>query len=66
MKPPDISQAKDPGLRASQAAMKRAAQLAREVAIQTNTGIVVVQDGEIVHISADELRAEQLEKENHD
>lgn len=60
MNPDDIANAKDPDLRGSLAAIKRAAQHAREVAIQTNTGIVIVQDGEIVHISADELRQEAL------
>lgn len=54
-----ISEAKNPDQRASLGAMKRAAQMAREIAIQTNTGIVVVRDGKIVTITADELRAEK-------
>jgi imidazolonepropionase-like amidohydrolase len=54
----DISEAKDPDLRNSLAAMQRAAQMARKIAIQTNTGIVVVSDGKIVRITAEELRAE--------
>lgn len=40
----------------------RAAELARETAIQTNTGIVISRDGEVIHISADELRAEAKAK----
>ncbi len=56
MKPADISKAKNPDLRASVAAMARAAELARKTAIQTDTAIVVLQDGKIVRISAEELR----------
>ena len=54
----DIAKAKDPDLRASMAAMRRAARLAREIAIQTDTSIVIVQDGQLLHVSADELRRE--------
>lgn len=43
-------------------ALLRAAELARETAIQTNTGIVISRDGKITHISADELRAEAQAK----
>jgi imidazolonepropionase-like amidohydrolase len=52
----DISQAKNKDLAGSLAAMKRAAVMARELAVQTNTAIVVVRDGKIVRITADELR----------
>jgi hypothetical protein len=55
----DISEAKNPDLRASIVAMQRAAQLARTVAIQTDTGIVVVENGQMVHISAAALREER-------
>ena len=55
----DISEAKDPILRGPLPAMRRAAALARKIAIQTYTGIVLFLDGKIVHISAAELRAEQ-------
>ena len=51
----DLSEAKDQVMRGSMAAMKRAAALARKIAIQTDTGIVVVRDGKVVHISAAEL-----------
>jgi hypothetical protein len=53
----DISKAKDPDVRASLAALQRAAQLARKTAIQTDTEIVIVKDGKMVRISAEELRA---------
>ncbi len=52
----NIAQARNPDLRASMAAMRRAAQLARQIAIQTNTGIVMIRDGQCVRISAQELR----------
>ena len=57
MSRPDISQAKNPDLRSSMAAMRRAAALARKTAIQTDTAIVVVRDGKVVRIPAAELRA---------
>jgi mRNA degradation ribonuclease J1/J2 len=53
----DISKAKDPDVRASLAALQRAAQLARKTAIQTDTEIVIVKNGQMVRISAEELRA---------
>lgn len=53
---PDISEAKDPDLRASLAAMRRAAAMARQTAIQTDTGIIVVREGKPVRISAKQLR----------
>ena len=56
MKLQDLSQAKDPDLRASFAALQRAAEEARKIAIATGTGIVVVKDGKIVEISARELQ----------
>ncbi|WKJ89941.1 hypothetical protein QZJ86_18330 [Methylomonas montana] len=56
MNTPDISTAKDPALRASVVAMQRAALLARQTAIQTETHIVIVEDDKLVRISADELR----------
>jgi len=54
---PELSQAKNPDLRASLAALQRAADLARQTAIQTNTEIVVVRDGKLVRIPAQQLRA---------
>lgn len=55
----ELSKAKNPDLRASLAAMRRAADMARTIAIQTNTEIVVVKDGKPVHITAEALRREQ-------
>ena len=54
-----IGAAKNPDLRASLAAMLRAAESARQTALQTGTAIVVVRDGKPVRITADELRKEQ-------
>ncbi|HRO62337.1 hypothetical protein [Thermomonas sp.] len=56
MKPHDISDARDPDMRASLAALRRAAQLARKTAIQTNTDLIVVREGRTVRISAETLR----------
>jgi hypothetical protein len=52
----DISEATDPDLRASVAAMHRAAKLARKVAMQTDTNLIIMRDGKIVRISAAALR----------
>ena len=59
MKTNDIMKAKDPALRGSLNALQRTARSARETAIQTGTGIVIVQDGQLVHVSAEELSAAQ-------
>ena len=56
----DISDAKNPDLRGSMAAMRRAAEMARATAIQTGTGIVVSRDGKPVHIPAAQLRKGKL------
>lgn len=58
MKPQDISKASNPDLRGSLSALRRASQLARKVAIDTDTGVVVVRDGRLVQISADTLRSQ--------
>ena len=52
----DLSKSKDADLRASLAAMQRAAEMARQTAIQTNTALVVVRNGKTVRIPAEELR----------
>lgn len=52
----DLSKAKNPDLRASLTAMQRAAELARQTAIQTNTALVVVRKGKTIRIPAEELR----------
>ena len=53
---PDIFLANDPDLRASLTAIQRAAALARKTAIQTETNIVIVEDQQLVRVSANELR----------
>ena len=58
--PQELSKAKNPDLRASLAAMRRAAEMARRTAIQTDTDIVVVKDGKPVRVTAAELRREQV------
>ena len=52
----DISEAQDPDLRASVAAMQRAAQLARQTAIQTGTDLIVRVDGKLTRIPPQTLR----------
>ena len=51
-----LSQAKDKDLPASLIALRRAAQVAREIAVRTGTAIVVQRDHKPVRITADELR----------
>jgi hypothetical protein len=55
----ELPKAKSSDLRGSLAAMQRAAAMARKTAIQTETGIVIVQDGKPVVISAQQLREGQ-------
>ncbi|MBK9306266.1 MAG: hypothetical protein IPM58_04070 [Nitrospira sp.] len=52
----NIQEAKDADLRASTAAMRRAAEAARKTAIQTGTNLIVVKDGKLTRISAQALR----------
>ena len=56
MNPKTLLNAKDPDLAASFSALKRAAELARKIAIQTETAIVVMRDNKMVHLSAKTLR----------
>lgn len=51
----DLPNAKDPDLLGSLEAMKRAAAMARKIAVQTGTSIVVVKDQKLVHVTAKEL-----------
>jgi len=55
MNPIDIRKSLDPDLAGSYAAMQRAARSAQDLAIETNTSILVVVDGKNVHIPAAEL-----------
>jgi hypothetical protein len=52
----DIYEAKDPLLRSSLTALRRAAALARREAIQTGVDLVVVVDGRLVFIEAKTLQ----------
>jgi hypothetical protein len=54
----EIGKAKDKDLAASQVAMRRAAQIAREQAIRTDTAIVVTRNQRLVRVTAEELRKE--------
>jgi len=63
MRKRDISKAKNPDLRASLVAMHRAAAAARQTAIQTGTAIVIVRDGQVVRVTAEELKQEEAKKE---
>jgi hypothetical protein len=51
----DIRTSSDPDLAGSYAAMERAARAAQDLAIKTNTGIVVAVDGKIVELTAADL-----------
>jgi hypothetical protein len=62
MSPQELYKAKNPDLRASLAAMQRAAKMARQIAIQTNTAIIIKRNGKIVRIPAEQLREEQAER----
>jgi hypothetical protein len=43
-----VSHLKDPDMRAAPAALLRAAQRAREIAVRTGTPLIVAQNGEVV------------------
>jgi len=60
MKASELQRAKNPVLLASVIAIKRAAQLARQTARQTNTAILVIKDGVLCRISAEELKRQAL------
>ena len=55
MNPKDIRTSSDPDLAGSYAAMQRAARSAEDLAIRTNTGIVVCVDGKEVRLTAQDL-----------
>lgn len=63
----DIRTSSDPDLAGSYEAMKRAARAAQDLAIQTNTGIVVSVDGKNVELNAADLikLREQEEHQSH-
>ena len=55
MNPKDIRTSSDPDLAGSYAAMQRAARSAEDLAIRTNTGIVVCVDGKELRLTAQDL-----------
>jgi hypothetical protein len=55
MNPKSIEQARDPDLRNSLAALKRAAKRARETALRTKTRVVIASDGKWVRVSPAKL-----------
>lgn len=59
----DIRTSNDSDLIGSYAAIQRAARSAHDLAITTNTGIVVVVDGKNVAISAEELKLLRVKKD---
>ena len=63
----DIRTSSDPDLAGSFAAMERAARAAQDLAIKTNTGIVVAIDGKNVELAAADLIKlhEQEENQSH-
>jgi len=63
MKTSDITKAKDPVLRGSLNALKRSAAAARKIAIQTDTHLVIVKNGQLLRLSPDELRKEKVKSE---
>lgn len=60
----DIRTSSDPDLAGSYAAMERAARAAQDLAIKTNTGIVVAIDGKNVELAAADL-IKLREQEEH-
>jgi hypothetical protein len=61
MQASELPHAKNPDLIASLTAIKRAASMARQAAIATNTGIVIVKDGKLCRISATELKTQDAQ-----
>jgi hypothetical protein len=62
MNPTPISDVLDADLRGSWAAIQRAAVRARELAAQTGTALVIVEDGQIKHLRAEQLNFVQFEE----
>ena len=68
MNPKDIRTSTDPDLAGSYAAMERAARSAKDLAIKTNTGIVVAVDGKNLELTAADLikmRDQQKHQSQH-
>ena len=60
----DVANAKDPDVRAALGALRRAALSARKIAIQTGTHLVIVKDGRLQRISAEELVQQEAANPN--
>lgn len=56
MKTNDITKAKNPALRGSLNALRRSAEAARKLAAQTGTRLVIVKDGKLLRLPAEEIR----------
>ena len=65
MNPKDIRTSTDPDLAGSYAAMERAARSAKDLAIKTNTGIVVAVDGKNLELTAADLIKMRDQEEDH-
>ena len=68
MNPKDIRTSSDPDLAGSFAAIQRAARSAQDLAIKTNTSIVVSLDGRDVELTAADLikmRDKEAQQSNH-
>ncbi len=64
----DIRTSTDPDLAGSYAAMERAARAAKDLAIKTNTGIVVAVNGKNVELTAADLiklRDQEAQQSHH-
>lgn len=61
MKVADLASARNPDLRGSLAAMRRAAKAARLLALQTDTAVVLFENGKTVRVTAQQLREQQAE-----
>jgi hypothetical protein len=61
----DIRTSTDPDLAGSFAAMERAARSAQDLAIKTNTGIVVAVDGKNIELTAADLIKLRDQQEHH-
>ena len=61
----DIRTSSDPDMAGSYAAMERAARAAQDLAIKTNTGIVVAVDGKNVELTAADLIKMRDQQEHH-
>ncbi|MCE2850155.1 MAG: hypothetical protein ACK46D_12065 [Roseiflexaceae bacterium] len=56
MKTNDITKAKHPTMCGALNALRHAAAAARKIAIQTDTHLIMVKDGQLRRLSAEELR----------